>query len=196
MKYLFISVSFLLVASTTVVNAETYAGIGFELGSAKHDLSSESFPTLILEGRLGYKFQNNFALELEATGTSGTSKSGEGTCQTNLPFTVPCTRTDEVKRQSVVIQGIYNWEVGKRNLFSSLGLGVITSSYKSTLNSAFSGSLDVIDEKSTDALISIEVGAIFNEKHRTSLVWNAPYGNSSTGEFSYFGLSYNYMFIL
>ena len=183
----------LLLAFGALANAEQYAGIGAELGSAEHDLSSESFSILILAGRLGYEFENRFAIEVEATATSGSTKSGEGTCETNLISSIPCSREDEVTRQSLSLLGLYNFNVGDQPMFSSAGIGVINSSYRSTYVTEIFGSVDAVDEESTDMLMSLNVGAIFKEKHRASLVWNAPYGSDKTGEFSYVGLSYNYL---
>ena len=183
----------LLLALGSSVNAEQYAGIGAELGSAEHDLSSESFSILILAGRLGYEFESRFAIEVEATATSGSTKTGEGICETNIFTEIPCSREDEVTRQSLSLLGLYNFNAGDQPMFSSFGIGVINSSYRSTYVTEFLGRIDAVNEKSTDALISLNVGAIFKEKHRGSLVWNAPYGSDKTGEFSYVGLSYNYL---
>jgi len=193
MKYLRNGTAALVLAYGISASAEQYAGVGLELGNAEHDLSSETFPILILAGRLGYEFENRFAMEVEATATSGSNKSGEGTCEFNFITTFPCSREDEVTRQSISLLGLYNFDAGNQPMFSSIGVGVINSSYRSTYSSEFLGRIDAVNEKSTDALISLKAGAIFKEKHRTSLVWNAPYGSDKTGEFSYIGLSYSYL---
>lgn len=196
MKNTILTCALLLFSSVSVQAAGGYAGVGLEVGSADHDLSSESFPILILEGRIGYTFENNWALEFEATANSESTKSGSGTCTTNLLLTVPCTREDVIGRQSVLINGLYNYNWNEKVLFAGAGVGIINSSYRSTYDSELLGPQDKFNNENTSALFSVEAGAIFNKRHRASFVWNAPYGDKKTGQFSYIGIAYNYLFDL
>lgn len=192
LKKIGISLLFLWSASS---NAASYYGIGIELGSTSSDISSESFPLLNLEGRIGYRFNENISIEAEATATSGSTKKGSGVCTTNQQTTISCDREDEVKRQAVSVHGVYTWQLNDYEIFSSAGIGAIKSSYTSTLSSnEASKDAYLIDAKSTDSFVSLESGALFRQKHRVSLVWNSPYGNNKTGEFSYFAASYSYLF--
>ncbi len=193
MEYKKIGVGLFFLWSTNG-NAASYYGVGVELGSTSNDISSESFPLINIEGRFGYRLNESISIEVEATATSGSTKSGNGVCDTDQLTSVNCEREDEAKRQAASVHGVYTWQLPNYDIFSAGGIGVVKSSYQSTLSSSeVSEDLDLVNAKSTDSFVSIEVGALFKQKHRVSLVWNSPYGNNKTGEFSYLGASYSYL---